>query len=433
MKKCIEGQIMNKTVLTLFIITAVLVLLSIIPSVAQSPKKETTFTVVQRDGRYFLAAPNDSIIFPVGLNHLNIHELQQQIDTLQTLGEDELNAVLYRYLTDWGFTSSGYDRVHTLNNNHNILHYVKTEILSLASYHGEPVYRDIFDSSTYAFFEQKIQPLAVYNDDPNVIGLMYSDLPRYRPTETLNWVRFYRQLPSTAPGRLRYHEFLTQKYQHDLATFNRVYRENISTISKLSSLTFENTDANNLTMLKDDAEFVSIIYRQYLQSLYELHQKYAPNLMFLSDVFGRPREWTDELIRIAGEYCDVISFQPSDNVLDTALCQRIYKLSGKPIIIADQKVSFAEAGYDNIQGDEVATEALAATGYTDYLIACFDSPIVVGYNRCMFKSKFRPGGVLKQGLLDFNGDPYSVIVESVVTTNREIIDAVRQLNQSIAR
>lgn len=414
-----------------FVLMASILVLSAIQSAAQLSRQEneTTFTVVQRDGRYFIADPNDSIIFPIGLNHLNIHELQEQVDTLQSLDEDELNVVLYQYLTDWGFTSSGYDRVHTLNNNHNILHYVKTEILSLASYHGDPVYRDVFDSTTYTFFKEKIQPLAAYNDDPNVMGLMYSDLPRYRPTETLNWVSFYRGLPATAPGRIRYSKFLAEKYHNNIEAFNKVYRESIADTSELTSVAFANVDAASPTMLEDDAEFISIVYRQYLRSVHELHQQYAPNLMFLGDVFGRPREWTDDLIRIAGEYCDIISLQPSDNTLDEALCQRIYELSGKPIIIADQKVSFDEAGYDNIQGQEVATEALAAAGYEDYVKACFNSPIVVGYNRCMFKSKFRPGGVLKQGLLDFEGNPYSLIVESVVETNREIAKAVTKLNQ----
>ncbi|MEM1137251.1 MAG: hypothetical protein AAGI07_15540 [Bacteroidota bacterium] len=373
-----------KTILFTLTISLSILLIARLEAQKNIQRHSTTFKVVKKNDQYFIGNKHDAIVFPIGLNHLNIHELQKEVNDLQKLNEDELNEVLYHYLVEWGFNCSGYDRVHTLNKNHNILHYVKTEILSLASYHGEPVYRDVFDRSTYKFFKKKMKSLAEYNEDPNVIGLMYSDLPRYFPTEKLNWITFYRNLPVNAPGKIKYIDFLTKKYQHNIVEFNKTYNENITNTSELKTVTFTKTDSSSKAMLEDDVAFLSVVYRKYIESIYELHQKYAPNLMFLGDVFGKQKEWSDDLIKIAGEYCDIISFQPSDNELDTALCHKIYELSGKPVIIADQKVSFKEAGYKNIQGEEVETEEQAALGYENYVKACFGSPIIVGYNRCMF-------------------------------------------------
>jgi hypothetical protein len=48
----------------------------------------------------------------------------------------------------------------------------------------------------------------------------------------------------------------------------------------------------------------------------------------------------------------------------------------------------------------------------------------------MFKSKYRPGGVLKQGLLNFDGQPYDTILSFVVKSNAEIHNKMVEFNKT---
>ncbi|MEM7657203.1 MAG: hypothetical protein AAF399_13800 [Bacteroidota bacterium] len=219
---------------------------------------------------------------------------------------------------------------------------------------------------------------------------------------------------------------LSQKYQGQLEAYNRVYQPAIQSISEMDTLRFAEINPIDPQLLLDDADFMAVIYRQYLHIVHRWHRTYAPDLLFFGDVFNK-EDWTEEMMRIAGEYVDAVALQPSKEIVfDREHVEKVYRLAGKPIVISDHKVSYVEAGYDYIQGREVATQQQAGQAYREYLFACFDSPYVIGFNRCMFKSKFRPGGVLKQGLLNVAGEPYDTILSYVKEANQQILQRSHQ-------
>ncbi|MEM7657204.1 MAG: hypothetical protein AAF399_13805 [Bacteroidota bacterium] len=156
------------------------------PSVDSPEAAPTRYSISQEGGNYTLLTPAGEAFFPIGMNHLNIHELQSVRPELQGLDEVELNQALYDSLQQWGFNCSGYDRVEGLNSRFDMYHYIKLELLYLASYHGKPEFLDVFDRTTEDQLGQAIQSLARYNEDPNVLGLMYSDIPMFVPTAQKN-------------------------------------------------------------------------------------------------------------------------------------------------------------------------------------------------------------------------------------------------------
>ena len=51
-------------------------------------------------------------------------------------------------------------------------------------------------------------------------------------------------------------------------------------------------------------------------------------------------------------------------------------------------------------------------------------PCIVGYNRCQMRDVVEPDGILKQGLLQRNGEPYPDFTSQLATFNRQTLDAL---------
>lgn len=69
-----------------------------------------------------------------------------------------------------------------------------------------------------------------------------------------------------------------------------------------------------------------------------------------------------------------------------------------------------------------AAEAVAA--YGAYLREATARPYMVGYNRCQIRDVVQPDGMLKQGLLQHNGEPYPDFASQIAVFNRQTLDAL---------
>jgi hypothetical protein len=47
--------------------------------------------------------------------------------------------------------------------------------------------------------------------------------------------------------------------------------------------------------------------------------------------------------------------------------------------------------------------------YERYVTTALSRPYVVGYHKCQYQDQVSPGGLLKQGLLKTNGEPYPTV------------------------
>jgi len=68
---------------------------------------------------------------------------------------------------------------------------------------------------------------------------------------------------------------------------------------------------------------------------------------------------------------------------------------------------------------------VAAALYARYLRAAFTEPYFIGYNRCQLASRIfqdGPPAGWKQGILDPAGEPYPLLLKSITTTNREVLE-----------
>ena len=59
--------------------------------------------------------------------------------------------------------------------------------------------------------------------------------------------------------------------------------------------------------------------------------------------------------------------------------------------------------------------------YATYMKGGFATPYIIGYNRCQYIDRYKQGqNILKQGMLQVDGQPYQKLVESVAKHNWQV-------------
>ena len=97
-------------------------------------------------------------------------------------------------------------------------------------------------------------------------------------------------------------------------------------------------------------------------------------------------------------------------------------------MICDHAINFHTDTHPETVWPQCADEGGAAQAYDVYLRAVFDRPYIVGYHRCQYIDRTVSGrSLLKQGLLRSDESPYTILIEQVRRTNKEILAAFRAM------
>lgn len=110
---------------------------------------------------------------------------------------------------------------------------------------------------------------------------------------------------------------------------------------------------------------------------------------------------------------------------DAVTYRDIHQRTGRPILNADHVANFLTPATQKVLGGALQDEAEAAALYARYLRAAFTEPYFIGYNRCQLASRIfqdGPPAGWKQGILDPQGEPYPLLLKSITTTNREVLE-----------
>ena len=250
---------------------------------------------------------------------------------------------------------------------------------------------DIFDPDVHAKLEAGIK----YNcsrskqSPHNVIGYCWTDLgswPLENPSGT-NWVEFIRGLPEDAPGQKAYKKFLG---------------------------TWEGDD----NKARDQA-FLRLIAREYFRVIGEAQRKYDPDHLVFGDRFAF-NTIDPDVVKEMLPYVDAIAIQPHFwGPFPKQELDRVYKLTGKPIILCDFAIRFKDGEKDVRMWKMAENSVAAGKAYTEYVQAAIDTKYILGVFWCnpvdTPKGFNKPG--VKQG---FFGDGLS--------DRPGLHEAVRKLN-----
>jgi hypothetical protein len=233
----------------------------------------------------------------------------------------------------------------------------------------------------------------------------------------------YLDLPSTAPGRQHAVAFLRQKYSNSIEQFNVAWGVRASS--------FDDVPAAGATsrFQADNSEFLGIVARRYFEVCAHAIHAADPNHLYLGAKFaGMP---PDPVLRASGA-ADVVSvdiyrFDPRPIV------EHIYKVSQRPILVAEFAFRAENAGLPNTQGagPKVPDQAARARAYRDFITELERLPEAVGYQWFEWCDEPKEGRFDGENsnyrLVNIDDRPYSEFVTKAKAANREAISIHRKL------
>jgi len=304
-----------------------------------------------------------------------------------------------------------------------------TEVLDTAYYLPAErfSYADVFDPECQAQMRAKIRAMCDRSrQNENLIGYYWTDTPHWdlalaREKRGIDWVSYIRGLGGTAPGKLEYVAFLQRRYEGDLTALNQVYGLRALEFDDLLDHDFKDLDLDRAHVAQDDREFLRLIARTYYRIVGEANRDYDPGHLVLGEKYIDV-DCPENVLREALPYIDVLSIQPCPPVFDGALFDRLYEITGKPIIVCDHQSSFATEEYPETMWPQLESEEAVGKAYAQYLRDAFAKPYILGYHRCQYIDRFVPRlGILKQGLIREDETPYATLVAHVQHANRQIL------------
>lgn len=376
------------------------------------------------DGREWFITPEGNAMYVLGINHIDTDDDQQQVRS---------------NLTQWNFNSSGYGAPEPVIEEfpgfisvrlHDAPHWLPADRFG---------FTDVFSEEFAEQAEQLIrEKCAVGKDNTRVIGYSLTDTPRYdldivRTRRGTDWVSSIRQLRPEAAGKKRYLDFLRERYKDDFSKFKTAYRlESVNSFDDLRHYSFKNLELTRSAIRQDDEAFLAIIAEKIYQLTREYFDQYHPGALLLSEKY-KMHDHPEEILKLAGKYFDIISIQPGpttgpdagqgpdESTFNPEYWRNLYELTGKPVMIMDHGTSFHTPEYPRTLWHQFHSEEKAADFYDEYLKQVVSQPYIIGYLKCQYRSRYDPlRTLLKQGLLDIDGNPYATVTEQVAKTNRAV-------------
>ena len=338
--------------------------------------------------------------------------------------------------------------------------------------HGWTCYRfpDVFDPDWQNFTTDLINKAAeVCRNDSNLIGYETDNEMKWGPDkcdydhgpETI--MELFMEANATAPGKQRLISFLSERYDNNTETFNRVWNMSIQNFSDLNNFTrfgFEGWRVQSSLKIfklelykkyprlkeeqhlleqaeKDITDFSRLVAHTYFSFVKATLKVVDPNHLYLGVRFhdwGAPREVVEE----CGNYTDILtinyyrSYDGDVILIDNPLIHfeslkygsvpihdhwmfNYYKITGKPIIIS-------ECGFDQVYGmdylrsffscstlQKARTQQGLAARYKWYLNNIFKRSYIVGHH------------IWYVSLVDIWNQPYSDLVNHMTKINKNAV------------
>jgi hypothetical protein len=355
-----------------------------------------TWTLAERNGRACLLTPAGKPFMILGLSHAGG---AWQSDDGKLTPEDRAKrlATLKQDLRDLRFNAVGY--VPELVSEFAYIHNADRLLGSPGTVMGkgqtvsknQHLYQDVFDPAFKARLKKQIQDICAKTaGDANCIGYWWTDIPVWRLDRQKqmfgkSYVDFIRDLPESAPGRIRYEQYKKQNGGGDAAGF------------------------------------LVLIARELYTATAESYRQFAPGRLLFGERYNTIPGAPLEIIAECGKVVDVVSFQPYEKTLSGEMLDKIHALTGKPIMLSDWNLSFPVGSYTNTMWPQFPNEAEAAKGYEAYLASAFAKPYILGYYKCQYRDAVLASGQLKQGLRAQDGKRYEDWAQSIARIHQALL------------
>ncbi|NLY00625.1 MAG: hypothetical protein GXY83_31395 [Rhodopirellula sp.] len=357
------------------------------------------FHVQEIRGRWYFVTPEGHAFFSLGATHavecMRLDELNLY-ETKYGSREERLAEFFLERFKDWGYNSSGYGPLPTMEKRIPYVATIWTEGPRSFSAGEKSRYMDIFDPAVQRRLCGRVrEATAGHVDNRYCLGYMFIDLPVWhpKPRRAESYCDFFRSLDAAAPGGKAYDDFVTQ-------------------------LRAENRPV-------DDEAFLNQIADVYYACVVgELH-KADPHHLVLGDRLMALPEWTpDSILVTAAKYVDVIAFQPmGTRTMLRDYIDRVYRLTGKPVLLADVNTMTRRPAKD--ETDTADYERSAGEHTLAYYLDAAASKYCIGIHRCTVRD-YQPWNPQyhRRGLLRKDDTPYPILVDYTQRTNQSVYSMV---------
>lgn len=346
-------------------------------------------------GRHFLITPEGHGFISIGVTHTGAigRPEQQRCDYLKEkcAGDWNIaNAELISNFRKWGYNSLGYDSHQSTRKL--LPYFADCYPTWVSSWLRKQIeFPDVFSDAWKKEARNTIERMVkTYGGNPNLIGIYWTDIPAWdlkqaKRTAGKTWVDAIRSLPEDAPGKIRYERFRREK----------------------------GADAS-------DEDFLVLIAREMYSYIGPLTRELAPETLIFGERYaGWALPW--RVIQEAYPWIDAVSVQPYASEFPAETFERLYRETGKPVMICDHQSSFNTPEHSNVMWNTLPDVASVGRAHARYLDEGFSTPFLIGYNRCQYIDRYKGGQkILKQGLLQVDGKPYEELVDSVRKNNWRI-------------
>ena len=202
-------------------------------------------------------------------------------------------------------------------------------------------------------------------DDPWCLGMFCdNELKWGKPADLAKWTI---QSNKNCAAKKAFAEKLQKQYG-SIEALNKAWQTNYKDFNDFLSSTKLPKNALN----KDLVDFSKDIAEKYFSVIKEIFDKKAPNKLYMGCRFSG---FNENILRIAGKYCDVISY----NIYSQDL--RHFKLPNgvdKPVIIGEFHFGSFDSGLFNPSLVFRPNQKLRAQAYEEYVISALKHPNLVG-------------------------------------------------------
>jgi agarase len=412
-------------------LTIVTLFFTAVSAYAQEKKGEQAFfTVKNIDGRWYFLTPQKKSFFSVGINGV------LGVDKDFKLGAKHYNALVSRSEQTWaretitflrkiGFNSIGCwssTEFEKLNIPYFIIiEYKKTEKNKLV---------DIFDPAFEKIIEKAVSEECLKRvSDPNLVGYFlgndlnwYGDFSFYMGHESYLFDMYF-DLESHTPGKQMIVEFLKSRYGK-IEAFNKDWNLNEKDFESIASLKMSQFNIHDINDTRK--EFLKIAARHFYSLMAEKIRAVDKNHLILTDRFAN--SVPEEVLRTAGNYCDVISINYYKNLpdIDRGFLSALYAYARKPILITE----FTFRAMDNSSGLQnkigpdttVSSQQERALHFKKYALSFSGLPFIVGYHWFQFFDDPQDGRASDNeddnyGIVDQLGRPYKPLIDAMAEIN----------------
>jgi hypothetical protein len=350
-------------------------------------------------GRWYFVTPEGHAFFSLGATHAVECIRQDELNLFQTKygkSEARLAEFFLARFKDWGYNSSGYGPLPTMEKRIPYVATIWTEGPRSFSVGDKSRYTDIFDPAVQGRLRKRVRDAtAGHVANRYCLGYVFIDLPVWhpQPRRGASYCDFLRALDAGAPGRKAYDDFVNRRREEGKSADDEVFLNRIADV-------------------------------YYTCAVGELRQA-DPHHLVLGDRLMALPEWTpDSILVTAAKHVDVISLQPmGTRTMLRDYIDRVHRLTGKPVLLADVNTMTRRPARDEV--DTTEHERSAGEHTLAYYLDAAASTYCVGIHRCTVRD-YQPWNPQyhRRGLLRADDTPYPILVDYTRRTNEEVYDLV---------